>query len=173
MNQTIAALMLALALAAGAVAQSIISYGVFTNHGENTTWAIPWDRTHNTDEGYKTGITVSFDVTLLGWADLATFVATDGAISLGPRLRPGTYRRFSPFVDAMIVNLHYNPFAARTWTPETGFGTDFALTQRVGVRYHWARSYGDGDYNRSSAQPPSLTASRRLTRLLSCMRSAP
>ena len=149
MNRIIAALVLVLALGADAAAQSTITYGVFTNHGETTTWTAPWDRTHNTDEGHKTGITVGFDLTLLDWADFATFVATDGAIGFGPRLRPGTYWRFSPFVDAMIVNLHYNPFATRTWSPETGFGTDFALTRRVGVRYHWARTYLDGDQNRS------------------------
>ena len=149
MNRIIAALVLVPALATPAAAQSTIAYGVFTNHGETTSRTTPWDRTHNTDEGHKTGISVGFDVAVLDWADVATFVATDGAIGVGPRLRPVTFGRFSPFVDAMIVNLHYNPFATRTWNPETGFGTDFALARRVGVRYHWARSYRDGDQSRS------------------------
>jgi hypothetical protein len=145
----IAALVLILASSAPAVAQGTITYGLFTNHGETTTWTTPWDRSQNTDEGHKTGITVGFDVDLVDWADFATFVATDGAFGFGPRLRPGTFRRFSPFVDAMIVNLHYNPFTTRTWSPETSFGTDFAFSERIGVRYHWARSYRDGDHNRS------------------------
>ena len=143
------ALMLVLVLVAGAMAQRTISYGVFTNHGESTTWGLPWDRTHNTDEGHKTGITASVDVFLFYGVDLAAFVATDGAIGLGPRLRLGTYWQITPFVDAMIVNLHYNPFAARTWNPETGFGADLALTRRLDLRYQWARSYGDGDRDRS------------------------
>ena len=149
MERVALALVLVLASAAPAAAQGTLTYGVFTNHGETTGWSTPWDRSHNTDEGNKTGISVGYDVRLLSWADLATFVATDGAIGIGPRISPLAYGRFSPFLDAMIVNLHYNPFAARTWTPETGLGVDFALTARLGVRYHWARAYRDGVRNRS------------------------
>lgn len=149
MQRTALALILVLASAAPAAAQGTLTYGIFTNHGETTGWSTPWDRSHNTDEGTKTGISVGFDVHVLPWADLATFVATDGAIGIGPRISPFTYGRFSPFLDAMIVNLHYNPFAARTWTPETGFGADLAVSGRLGVRYQWARAYRDGDRNRS------------------------
>ena len=85
--------------------QSTIAYGVFTNHGETTAWSAPRDKTRNTDEGRKTGIPVGFVVEVVDRGVLATFVATDGAVGGGPQVSPRASRRFSPLVDAMIVNL--------------------------------------------------------------------
>ena len=93
------------AIAAPAAGQSTIAYRVFTNHGETTAWSAPRDKTRNTDEGRKTGIPVGFVVEVVDRGVLATFVATDGAVGVGPQVSPRASGRFSPLVDAMIVNL--------------------------------------------------------------------
>lgn len=149
MIRTAVMFILLLAIAAPAAAQPTITYGVFTNHGETVAWTLPWDTSNNTDPGTRTGVTVGMDVAVRAWSSLATFVATDGAIGVGPRIAPVTYRRVTAFVDAMIVNLHYNAYAARTWSLETGGGVDVRITDRAGLRYHWTRAYLDGDANRS------------------------
>ena len=105
MNRIIGAPVPVLAIAAPAAGQSTITYGVFTNHGETTAWRAPRDKARNTDEGRKTGIPVGFVVEFVDRGVLATFVATDGAVGVGPQVSPRAAGRFSPFVDAMTVNL--------------------------------------------------------------------
>ena len=114
MNRIIGAPVPVLAIADPVAGQSIITYGVFTNHGETTAGRAPRYKTRNTDEGRKTRIPVGFVVELLDRGVLATFVATDGAVDVGPQVSPRASGSFSPFVDAMTVNLQ----------PERATGSD-------------------------------------------------